>query len=49
MKPLVIQAQPTGDLPGDVAPQALTASRSLKPSKACSTITVAITSAGTEG
>jgi len=46
---LIIQAQPAGDLPGDIAPQRACGLPSLRPSKARSTITVATTSAGTEG
>jgi hypothetical protein len=49
VEPLVIQPQPTDDLPDDIAPQRADRSRSDRPARACSTITVAITSAGTDG
>jgi hypothetical protein len=49
VEPLVVQAQPAATFQAMSRRNALTASRSLKPSSACSTITVATTSAGAEG
>jgi hypothetical protein len=49
MEALVVKAQPAGDLPGNVAPRRADGLPVRRPSKACSTITVATTSAGTDG
>jgi hypothetical protein len=49
MEALVVQAQPAGDLPGDITPQRTDRPPIRQALQACSTITVAITSAGTDG
>jgi hypothetical protein len=49
MEPLVIQPQPAAIFQAMSRRSELAASRSLKPSSACSTRTLATTSAGTDG
>ena len=49
MDPRIVERETRRDLPGDVRPQRRRGARSDKPSNAWRTITVATTSAGTDG